>query len=56
VAVIHRGAFVETGSAEQVSERPADPYTRRLLMAAPVPDPVRQRERRAERQRLEDAS
>ncbi|WP_433474237.1 ATP-binding cassette domain-containing protein [Spirillospora sp. CA-142024] len=56
VAVIHKGVFVETGTAEQVSENPADPYTRRLLMAAPVPDPARQRERRAERHRLADTA
>ncbi|WP_412518090.1 ATP-binding cassette domain-containing protein [Actinomadura madurae] len=52
VAVINRGAFVETGSAAQVTENPVDPYTRRLLLSAPVPDPARQRERRAERHRL----
>lgn len=29
VAVINRGAFVETGPAAQVTENPVDPYTRR---------------------------
>ncbi|MFD0688632.1 ATP-binding cassette domain-containing protein [Actinomadura fibrosa] len=56
VAVINKGAFVETGTAAQVTEDPAHPYTRRLLLAAPVPDPARQRERRAERHRLADAA
>jgi ABC-type glutathione transport system ATPase component len=55
VAVIHRGDFVETGSAEQVTGAPEHPYTRRLLLAAPVPDPVRQKARRAERLRVKSA-
>lgn len=46
VTVLRRGRVVETGSAVQVCERPRDPYTRALLDAAPVPDPVRQRARR----------
>ena len=46
VAVIHRGRFVEQGDVADVTESPRDPYTRKLLLAAPVPDPVRQSERR----------
>ncbi|GGP79779.1 dipeptide ABC transporter ATP-binding protein [Saccharothrix coeruleofusca] len=46
VAVLHRGRVVETGPAGDVLAEPLHPYTRRLLAAAPVADPARQRERR----------
>ena len=52
VAVMYRGDIVETGEAEIVTSAPAHPYTQRLLMAAPVPDPTRQAARRAGRQAL----
>ena len=52
VAVMYQGELVETGDAVAVTTAPSDPYTQRLLLAAPVPDPVRQRDRRAERHRL----
>jgi ABC-type glutathione transport system ATPase component len=47
VAVLRGGQVVETGPASQVCTAPAHPYTRALLAAAPVPDPARQRARRA---------
>ncbi|NBZ99821.1 MAG: ABC transporter ATP-binding protein [Betaproteobacteria bacterium] len=46
--VLYRGDIVEQGDAGQVHERPEHPYTRALLAAAPVPDPLIQRERRAQ--------
>ncbi|MGZ0068236.1 ATP-binding cassette domain-containing protein [Microbacterium arborescens] len=49
VAVMYRGEIVESGDADQVTARPQHPYTQRLFMAAPVPDPDRQEERRAAR-------
>jgi ABC-type glutathione transport system ATPase component len=52
VAVMYRGELVETGNAAQVTAAPDHPYTQRLLLAAPVPDPARQAERRAERHRF----
>ena len=52
VAVIYRGEIVEWGDGDQVTARPEHPYTQRLFLAAPVPDPDKQEERRAERQRL----
>jgi ABC-type oligopeptide transport system ATPase subunit len=52
VAVMYRGELVETGDAAAVTTAPDHPYTRRLLLAAPVPDPGRQAERRAARHRL----
>jgi ABC-type oligopeptide transport system ATPase subunit len=35
IAVMHRGRIVETGSTEQITERPQHPYTRSLLEATP---------------------
>jgi peptide/nickel transport system ATP-binding protein len=52
IAVLYQGNIVELGEAKQVATAPAHPYTRRLQMAAPVADPRRQRERRADRIRL----
>ncbi|MDI9891064.1 ATP-binding cassette domain-containing protein [Microbacterium sp. IEGM 1404] len=52
VAVMYKGEIVETGPAERVTSRPEHPYTQRLFMAAPVPDPDRQEERRAARRAL----
>jgi peptide/nickel transport system ATP-binding protein len=45
VAVIYHGRIMEAGTAGDVCDRPAHPYTRALLAAAPVPDPVQQRHR-----------
>ncbi|WP_406131153.1 ATP-binding cassette domain-containing protein [Streptomyces sp. NBC_00989] len=55
VAVMSGGEIVETGDAATVTTAPQHPYTQRLLLAAPVPDPQRQAERRAERRRLAEA-
>jgi ABC-type oligopeptide transport system ATPase subunit len=46
---MYRGEIVEYGDGDQVTTNPTDPYTQRLLLAAPVPDPVRQEGRRNER-------
>jgi peptide/nickel transport system ATP-binding protein len=35
IAVMNRGKIVEVGSTEQITERPAHPYTRSLLEATP---------------------
>jgi ABC-type oligopeptide transport system ATPase subunit len=45
-AVLYRGDIVEVGDAAQVHDHPQHAYTRALLAAAPVPDPMRQRQRR----------
>ena len=52
VAVMYKGEIVEQGDAAQVTVKPTHPYTQRLLMASPVPDPDRQAARREERRRL----
>ena len=49
VAVLYRGDIVESGDAVQVTTDPQHPYTRRLMLAAPVPDPIRQAKRREAR-------
>jgi peptide/nickel transport system ATP-binding protein len=52
VAVMYRGEILESGPAEVVTRAPEHPYTQKLLLAAPVPDPQRQKERREARRRL----
>ena len=49
VAVMQTGRLVEIGDREQVLSDPQQDYTRRLIAAVPVPDPVEQHRRRAER-------
>ncbi len=46
VVVLHDGRIVERGRTEDVLDDPQQDYTRMLLAAAPVADPVRQAERR----------
>jgi ABC-type glutathione transport system ATPase component len=52
VSVMYRGEIVESGSGDQVTARPQHPYTQRLFLAAPVPDPDEQAERRETRRAL----
>jgi ABC-type oligopeptide transport system ATPase subunit len=55
MAVMNRGKVVEAGAADVVYTNPQDDYTKALLAAVPVPDPVRMRERKAERRQLKHA-
>lgn len=41
LAVMYLGRIVETGSPEDIVERPAHPYTRALISAVPEPEPGR---------------
>jgi glutathione transport system ATP-binding protein len=46
VAVMYGGQFVEVADADEIFTAPQHPYTIALLSAVPIPDPVRERERR----------
>ena len=46
VAVLRAGQLVETGPATSVLTHPQHDYTRRLVAALPIPDPLAQRARR----------
>ena len=54
VAVMFHGEIVEWGDGAQVTSEPQHPYTQRLFLASPVPDPERQAQRRADRKKLAD--
>jgi peptide/nickel transport system ATP-binding protein len=47
VTVLYRGQVMEAGPTRLVAHEPAHPYTRALLLAAPVADPAVQRQRRS---------
>jgi peptide/nickel transport system ATP-binding protein len=49
VVVLHQGRVAEQGTCDAILGAPEDPYTRRLIQAAPVPDPEEQAVRRAAR-------
>lgn len=52
VLVMKDGRMVEHGRAASVLHHPQEEYTKRLLAAAPVPDPAEQRDRREARRML----
>jgi peptide/nickel transport system ATP-binding protein len=47
--VMNRGQIIEHGSADKIATNPDHPYTRALVAAMPLPDPVAQAARRSTR-------
>jgi peptide/nickel transport system ATP-binding protein len=52
VAVMFKGEIVEQGISSKITVTPDHPYTQKLLMASPVPDPDLQQQRREARKKL----
>lgn len=50
IAVLQHGRLVEIGSTREIIHHPSAAYTQALISAVPIPDPVLQRQKRAERQ------
>lgn len=46
IAVVYKGRIVELAETEELITHAAHPYTRALLSAIPMPDPIREREKK----------
>ena len=46
IGVLHKGFLVETGTTQDIFENPMHPYTKSLLSAVPIPDPIVEKSRR----------
>ena len=47
IAVMYKGCLLESAPTEQLLKNPQHPYTEALLSAVPVPDPQKQKQRKA---------
>ncbi|SOC18141.1 oligopeptide transport system ATP-binding protein [Ureibacillus xyleni] len=45
IAVMYRGKIVELGTSDEIYNHPIHPYTKSLLSAVPLPDPLTERKR-----------
>ncbi|MGT2772091.1 ATP-binding cassette domain-containing protein [Streptococcus marimammalium] len=45
IAVIHKGVIVEVAETEELFRNPIHPYTKSLLSAVPIPDPILERQK-----------
>ena len=45
IAVIHKGVIVELAATETLFKHPLHPYTRALLSAVPMPDPIAEKQK-----------
>ncbi|WAP53568.1 ABC transporter ATP-binding protein [Streptomyces sp. S465] len=52
IVVLYRGRVLESGTAEAVCRTPSHPYTRQLVMSAPLHSVSRQRRRREQREAM----
>ncbi|CAM4281826.1 peptide ABC transporter ATP-binding protein [Streptococcus penaeicida] len=46
IAVIHKGVIVEVAETEELFINPIHPYTKSLLSAVPIPDPILERKKK----------
>jgi oligopeptide transport system ATP-binding protein len=45
IAVLHKGMLVELAETEKLFHNPLHPYTRALLAAVPLPNPVKEKKK-----------
>lgn len=46
IAVIHKGRIVELAEAEELFKHPLHPYTKALISAVPIPDPIEEKKKK----------